>query len=354
MSCTLTPPDRVHTLEVVAELPTAPGNLTFTPEGRLIISLHQFYEPTHRVTERTQDGHLLPFPNLDWNDPQMNPEQSMHSVLGLQCDANGIVWMLDNAMFVGVPPKLIGWDIHTHSLARLIQLPAPITRPGQFVNDLAVDLTHNAIYIADPALDGPAALIVVDLNTGRCRRVLENHVSVMPEDIDVVIDGQPLVAAFPDGTLIPSPRTGVDAIALDAQNEWLYYGPLNGSYLYRIPTKALRDFCLSDQALECQVEQYSERPICDGISIDNAGNIYLGDLEAHTLGVITTERRYQPLITDERIAWLDSLSFNADGYLYFVSNQLHRSAPMNGGLQTAEPPFYIFRTQPLAPGVTGR
>jgi len=42
-------------LEVVAELPFAPGNITLTPDGRLILSLHQFYNPEMRVAELTKD-----------------------------------------------------------------------------------------------------------------------------------------------------------------------------------------------------------------------------------------------------------------------------------------------------------
>jgi hypothetical protein len=36
-----------------------------------------------------------------------------------------------------------------------------------------------------------------------------------------------------------------------------------------------------------------------------------------------------------------------------VANQLHRSAVLNAGEQTARPPYFIFRFKPLAPGIAG-
>ncbi|MGJ3252646.1 MAG: hypothetical protein ACFE0J_16180 [Elainellaceae cyanobacterium] len=38
--------------------------------------------------------------------------------------------------------------------------------------------------------------------------------------------------------------------------------------------------------------------------------------------------------------WIDAFSFGPDDYLYsVVVNELHHSAPLNGGEDTAEPPF---------------
>ena len=47
---------------MVAELDRGPGNVTVTPEGRIILPLHQFYEPDLRVVELMRDGLLGPFP----------------------------------------------------------------------------------------------------------------------------------------------------------------------------------------------------------------------------------------------------------------------------------------------------
>lgn len=337
----------------MVELTIAPGNLTFTPEGRLILSLHQFYEPDLRVAELTAEGQLVPFPTEAINQPGSG-DLSLDSVLGLQCDRQGVVWMLDNAMRGGSTPKLVGWDTRQDRLAQVIELPPPITVAAQFINDLAVDLTHGVIFISDPAVGDQAAVIVVDLETGAARRVLQGHGSVLPGDLDLIMDGSPVVMRQEDGSWI-RPHLGVNGIALDAQEEWLYFCPMHADGVYRIRAADLAKMTLSEAELGSKVERYCSKPICDGITIDQAGNLYLGDLSANALGVIPADtREYRWLVQDPLASWLDSFAFGPEGDLYCVSNQLHRSAPLHGDEDISRAPYHIFRVKPLAAGVLGR
>lgn len=329
-------------LEVVAAIDQGPGNITVTPAGQIVLSLHQFYEPAVPVVALGEDGALVPFAT----------DAGLDTVLGLQADRDGVVWLLDNGMREGVPPRLVGWDPARESRIADIDLEA-VAPANAFVNDLAVDKEHGAVYIADPAGGANAALIVVDLATGQARRVLEGHASVVPEDVDLVIDGTPVRIRTPEGQEI-RPRVGVNPIATDTKNEWLYFGPMHGLSLYRVRTADLRDASLAPAALAERVERWADKPISDGISIDTAGNIYLGDLARNAVGVIDSERRYRILIADPRLSWPDAFSFGPDGSLYTVANQLHRTAALNAGTQTATPPYLVLRIQPLAPGVPGR
>jgi sugar lactone lactonase YvrE len=347
-------------LEVVAELPVGPGNITVTPDKRIILSLHPFYMPKDRVVELTRDGRLVPFPNEHWNrEKPENASETLGTVLGIQSDPRGIVWMLDTGLNQGFPPKLVAWDTVKNRLDRIIPLPAPRDRPAipypdtAFYNDLAVDLTHRAVYISASSGIHDSALLVVDMETETVRRVLQGHTSVQPEDINLVMGGRVLDFTLPDFGKLRL-LIGVNPIALDVANEWLYYGPMNGQSLYRIRTADLLDPGLTPESLASKVERYSDKPLCDGISTDQAGNIYISDLQANAIGVVTPDRRYNKLIEDPRVSWPESFSFGPDGYLYFVASQLHLSAPLHGGKGIAKPPFYVFRLKALAPGVVGR
>lgn len=338
-------------LNVVATLDQAPGNITVTPDKRIIFSLHQFFSPDWRVAEWTNQG-IKPFPTVDIASSN-DPEIALHSVLGIQSDSRGIVWMLDNGMRGGATPKLLAWDTRGDKMHKVIMLPEPVTTADAFVNDLAVDETHNSIYISDPAGGENAALIVVDVDSGEARRVLQGHPSVVPEDMDLIIAGEAVEIRQADGSVI-RPRVGVNPIALDADNEWLYYGPMHGGSLYRIRVSDLLNRDMEAETLAEKVERYGRKPVCDGISIDRDGNVYVTDLANNAIGVIDHSREYRIYLRDERLSWPDALSFGPDNKLYTVANQLHRSALLNAGEQTAIPPFYIFSFTPLADGVSGR
>lgn len=332
---------------IFAELSIPPGNITCTKNGCMFLSLHQFYNPQMVVAELVE-GQLKPFPTS--NDAEL---VSLETILGIQVDANDTLWMLDNGNQNESLPKLVAWDTHKNQLARIIYLPPPITLTNSFINDLAVDLTHNVVYISDPIQGNESALIRVDLKTGLAQRILQGHLSVIPEEKDLFIEETPVEIQQADGSVI-RPHLGVNGLVLDAQNEWLYFCPMHSTSMYRIKSADLANPHLRDIELAEKVEKYSNKPICDGISIDQENNLYVGDLSVNGVGVIKTDRSYQLLISDNKLSWIDSFSFGSDGYLYCNSNQLHRSAPLNRGKNVATSPYYIFQLQPLAKGVIGR
>ncbi|ELR96785.1 L-dopachrome tautomerase-related protein [Gloeocapsa sp. PCC 73106] len=329
--------------EIIAEITQGPGNITITPSGRIIISLHQFYQTEDRVVEVAPDGSLIPFPNLEWTRGRNPDGTGLDTVLGIQSDANGVVWMLDNGMRGQVTPQLVAWDTRTNSLTEVIPLPPPVSESNSFLNDLAV--SDEAIYIADTTVGGTPALIVVDLNTRKARRVLIGHQSVVPEDIDLIVDGTPVQILQPDGNLI-RPRVGVNPITLDSNQEWLYFGPMHGTRLYRIRTQDLLNTQLSEAQLAQKVEDYAERPISDGIIIDRSNNIYITDVGANAIGVIGSDRTYQVLLSAPWISWPDAFSIGPDGYIYSLINQLHRTPPLNAGIDKTVPPFLLIRFKP--------
>ena len=334
--------DTAASLNIVAELQEGPGNITVTPTGRILVSLHQFFNHDVRVAEVNNKGRLVPFATA----------ANVNSVLGLQADAEGVVWLLDNAMRGGTNRRLVGWDAAEDRLVADIDL-SKVTNDQSFLNDLAVDPVRNTVYIADPAGGTDAAIIVVDVVRGDARRLLEGHKSVTPENIDLVIDGTPVRIRTDDGSEI-RPRVGVNPIAIDKDGEWLYYGPMHGRSMYRVRTADLRNSELAAADLVDRAERWADKPICDGISIDNAGNVYLGDLANNAIGVIGPDRKYRVLFSDSRLSWIDAFSFGNDGYLYTVANQLHRSAVLNGGESATKPPYLILKFKPLSEGTVGR
>lgn len=340
---------------MVARLDEPPGNIAVTPDGRVIVSVHQIYGRDLRVVEVQPDGSVTPFPDAAWNVPPADGTMvGLHSVLGLRADRDGTVWLLDNAVGTGATPKIVAWDTNTNTLARVIHVPGPVTSPKPYLNDLAVDLNHGAIYIANPSRDRRPSIQVVDIATGLTRTVLENHWSVVPEDVPIVIDGQRLRVPMPDGTML-DPRLGINPITIDSNNEWLYYGPMSGTSLYRVRTADLLDRSLSDEELGKRVERYGNKAPCGGITIDDGGNVYITDMSAKGIGVTRPDGSYEVLVSDDELLdWPDGFATGPDNHIYVAVNRLQKSARLNGGVDESSPPYYVVRFPALAPVSIGR
>jgi sugar lactone lactonase YvrE len=89
--------------------------------------------------------------------------------------------------------------------------------------------------------------------------------------------------------------------------------------------------------LSGRVERYSDKPISDGITIDEDNNIYLGDLGANAIGVVTADRKYRLIARSQDLSWVDSFCFGPQGRLYAVVNRLHQSSVLNAGVALSRP-----------------
>ena len=345
--------------EIFAELPEAVGNVTFTADDRVIFSHHPFFGHDVRVAELNGDRRsYTPFPNAAWNTRRDGTDQYLDSVLGLRADENGVVWMLDMGQRTPLTPKLVGWDTRAGKLARIYYIPAPASLPESQHNDFVVDLKNRKFYVADegigPGGDGTkAALVVVDMDTGAARRLLQGHVSTLPETVPITVDGNVLTVPGKDGA--PSPiRVGADGIAADKTFEWLYFAPLSGGSLYRVRIADLNDESLPDAGLGERVERYAAKPNNGGLSIDDDGNLYLTEVEAHAVGVIPAgTRQYRRFAQNERLLWPDGVSYGPGGFMYVSAAQIAQAAIFNQGRALNRSPYFIFRFKPLAPGRVG-
>lgn len=347
----------VQTAEVVARLPQSVGNVTFTPDGRMIFSHHPFFDPSIRVAELDATGtSARPFPNLEWNTPKAGTDEYLDAVLGVRGDEAGVVWMLDMGTRAKVTPKLVGWNTRANRLERIYRIPSPASLEISQHNDFVVDRRHGAFYIADEGIahggDGSrAALVVVDMATGQARRLLEGDASTRAENVPIVAEGVTLTVPGKGGA--PTPLlVGADGICMDSKFEWLYFGPLNGRWVYRVRTADLRDASLSEAALRARVERYAEKPNNGGMSIDDAGNLYLTEVGTHAVGVIPqSSRRYRRFAEHPGLIWPDGVSFGKDGFLYVSAAQVNRA--FGGASAPPRAPFLILRFRPLAPGRLG-
>ena len=310
-------------LEPGLVLPLEPLGMTVSPKGTFLISGRSLEGSTNQIIEISKSGEIANFPPESVKRNSKKETFEFDSIDGLQSDKNGVIWMLDNGRRSELPPKIVAWDYQQKRLKRVFNLVAPSVLPGSQLHDLAVDPNFPFIYLADPANGMDAALVVLDLTTGQARRLLQGHPSVVPvAGLRLEIDGQNLHSTRLDGRAA-DPQGGVNPLVVDKKGEWLYFAPLRSKRLYRIKTEHLRNDALSAEDLAGLIEEYAEKPLCDGITIDAKGNVFISDLASKSIGVISAEtRKYSALVTDSRLLWPDGLCFGLDGKLYFFTNEL--------------------------------
>lgn len=275
------------------------------------------------------DGKALlePYPSWEMNEPGHGA--ALQSVLGWEIDELNQAWFLDQGHIEGAPcqdgaQKLVCWDIDSNELIRSIPIPTGIADyTASFLNDLVVDNANGFVYIADSGIfTDPlqGGLIVYDMANDRLRRVLHQHVST--QDVPgywFEIDGQ---RVWPDQPM----RTGADGIALSADRRTLYWCALTARHLYSIETDLLRDFSTDLQTIAGAVVDRGDKGTnTDGLGSDNRGLIYYSMLEGKGIGVFNPgSGDFKTLLTDDRMIWVDGMTFDNRGYLLFNSNRLHQ------------------------------
>lgn len=330
-------------LEVCAELDYPPGNIAVSPEGRVFFSFHPAGKPPIHIAELVLN-HVVPYPDKDAQ------EEKFTSPLSLRIDRQNRLWVLDYGAYGFRKVKLYAFDLNSNQLVHEFQFPRNIAGHGSMLNDFQVDTEGKKIYIADTsALAQNQAIIVYDVEKKKARRLLKKHPSVRNGSYAVRIHGKPLKIFG-----IFKPKFGVDSIALSRDNRWLYYAPLNGGVLYRIEVSALNNETLSEKELGERAEKFADIPMSDGITTDDAGNIYITDMENAAIHRIDQAGKLQTLFKDPRILrWPDGFSFGPGGLLYLTDSALQDIMMKSARWIKKSRPYYIYRFHPGFPAAPG-
>jgi len=338
-------------LEVVARFyGPGPSGIAVTPDGRVFVGFPRHADDHFGPTlGELKDGQLVPYPDGALSLPSDAPAADrLVSVHGMTTDTRGRLWLIDDGKRAGHPlseggAKVVGIDPATNRIFAKVILKAPALLSDSHMNDLRVDLTHGAqgmAYIADSSFGTSPAIVVVDIATGRQRRVLAHHYSTQPEQgFLTVLEGRPLRydaqhPCFPVG--------GVDGITLSADSSRLYYAPLTSRRLYSIATDVLSNFDASETQLESAVVNEGEKGAADGLATDRENRIYTTDSEHDAIMRRYPDGHFDVMARDPRIVWPDGL-FATDHYVYATLGQWDRLPGFNGGKDLRRPPYLLIR-----------
>ena len=340
-------------LEVVANLPTPPGNIAVGGENRVFVSLHPEAKPDWKIVELVEgpsgQREMRPFPNLAFQTGADEPRFFV-DVIGIRIDSQNRLWTLDNGGHGIRPGRLLAFDLSSGAVVEEFEFPRELAGLGSHLNDFQVSPDSAFIYIAEASFFGQTpALIVYDVQNRTARRLLEGHVSVAAEKFTPVVQGRRMTAFG-----LVDVRPGVDSIALDKKGEWLYFAAVSAQQMYRIRAADLRDTSLSPAALEARVEAFGRKPMSDGLTMDVEGNLYLSAPELSSIVMMGQNGHLQTLVQSDRLRWPDGFSFGQDGWLYVTCSSLHQVIGLLPSSIKAHAPYQVFRVKAPAAGVAGQ
>ncbi len=310
------------------------GNVAVSATGRVFFTVHPEARPRGNKLLEFVDGASEPWPD------GKSQQTLFDTILGVAIDRFDRLWTIDHGNHGMHTARLLAFDINTGELIHDQTFDEEIAPLGSFLQDLQVSADGRTVVIADASFWRKSpALIVYDIETATARRILTSHTSTSAEEY--VIESNGKVMSFLGG--IVSLRGGVDGIALG--DEWLYYGALSGSSLYRVRLSDIRDPAIPNSQIKARVERVSEKPLSDGLSVDLDGNVYITDVEHNSVFRLNADGELQTLIRSPQVRWPDALSFGPDGWLYIADSALSEVILQSRDHIESNTPYKIFRVQ---------
>ena len=317
-------------LQTVAAFEHQVTGVTVARDGRIFVNFPRWSEDAPvSVAEVLPGGGIRAFPDEGWNawrnarKDELDAAGHWVCVQSVVADRQGNLWVLDaaapaQAAVVPKGPKLVRIELATNRVAQRIAFDESVAPQGSYLNDVRFSPDGRHAFITDSGARG--ALVVVDLASGRARRVLDGHPSTQTEkDVQVKVDGR--VLRRTDGRGV---EFSADGIALSPDGALLYWQAIKGRTLYRIPTAALVDAALAPSQLAGRVERVGDNGPADGLLIARDGRMYITAPEDNAVKVRDGggSAPVRLLVQDARLRWPDTLAEGPDGTVYVTSSRI--------------------------------
>lgn len=336
-------------LEVAVDLgPFRPIGVSVTSSNRLFVSFPKQTKNFQYALTEIIDEKPVPYPDIEWNKTGIENTHFVN-VQDIFVDAQDNLWVLDSkpssaGSIFGDDEKpaqgqfkLLKIDTKKDQIERIYSFD-DLDKTKSGLNDMRIDGKKNLAYLSDP---GQAAIIVLDLKTGKSRKALAgSRFTLADPEVVLSYDGNDM--RNENGKPFSS---NVNGIALSHDFKYLYFKPINQTHLYCIATEFLADSTLTKQELEAKVEDKGEVGITHGLLADINGNIYLTSSIDYSIKYLSPDGKLHTLVRDHRILWPDSMGIGEDGYLYFSCAQLFKDPQWNKRIDKVELPYYVFKVK---------
>ncbi|CAF1378985.1 unnamed protein product [Adineta steineri] len=260
---------------------------------------------TLSVAEILSKNILKPYPGGDWNtfNPTTsydNPDKRFVNINAILTDTQNNLWVVDSGM-VGNKTyvngsKLIKINLTTNKVERIYSTSSLNAPPGFALNGVRIGSQY--AFLTESGL---GSVVIIDLESGQVRRVLDQHPSTK--------FAYPTVVRM-DGRVI-----------LDTNDE-----------------------SMNETQLGEKVSTSWKTMPTGGTTMDDQGFIYLIDLERQAIWQQSIlDGSWKLIVRDERIVWGDASDVSQDGYLYVPMSQNNNIPSFNNGTNQVIKPFKMYK-----------
>ncbi len=318
--------------------------VAISAKGRLFVT-YPLWSTIYKyaVVEVMKDGSAKPYPDSTMNSwkPGEDGKDKWVCVQTAYVDDDDYLYIVDPAapMLGKVydnSAKVVKFNLQTNKIERTYRFTGTIDNQS-YLNDIRVDTKKQVAYLTN---SGTGGIVILDLQTGNSRQVLQAHKSVHPDPyVKFIIDGKELKK---QGQPVAFQS---DGITLNPDRSYLYYKTIPDKKLYRIPTAALLDTTLTNQQLAGKVEDLGNIANTDGMIFDQKGNLYLGDPTNYDMVMVTPDLKPHVWIADKNLIWPDTYSISKDGYIYITTSQIHKQPDYNDGVNKRTTPYMVYKAK---------
>jgi sugar lactone lactonase YvrE len=311
--------------------------VTTTADGRVFALFSHLNEgPDAHIVELAKDGSSKLYPNAAWNSwkPGDDPAHAFVAVNALRMGPDGSLWIVDTGTRgLGTPvidggAKVVAIDVQKNAVRRVYSLRTVATGLS-YVDDIRFH-GDNA-YLTDAGVPG---IIVLNLRTGKARRVLDHDPSTTAHR-PLRVSGAVLLNEGKEMYI------HADQLEVSPDGKWFYYQPACGP-MFRIETRYLDMPKLSAKEVSRHAQLWAETPSTGGTVIDADGNIYLSDLNTRTIYKFTPDGKKTVLLHDERLDWVDAMWIDRQGNLWMPAAQIDQMAVFQKGVSRVKYPVVIY------------
>ncbi|MEO5718390.1 MAG: L-dopachrome tautomerase-related protein, partial [Chthoniobacterales bacterium] len=163
-------------LKMVASFPDQQvTGVAVSKQGRIFVNFPNWSDNHRLSVAEVIDGNPVAYPNEEWNGSGA-PDKHFVCVQSVYVDESDSLWILDPAApkmkeTVQGGPKLLKVDLVKNAVVQTILFSEEIAPKKSYLNDVRVDTKTQTAFITDSGL---GAILVVDLRSGKARRVLQD------------------------------------------------------------------------------------------------------------------------------------------------------------------------------------